>query len=92
MVLLCYLSVILPLRACFAVDLEPGDTAFLFEVFVDVVFVTDLVFNFRTAYMTPAGVLEVRRLSFLVQFFLKPFKDVTSTETSARDQMKGDLS
>jgi hypothetical protein len=67
-VLLCYLSVILPLRACFAVDLEPGDTAFLFEVFVDVVFVTDLVFNFRTAYMTPAGVLEVRSEDCLFLF------------------------
>ena len=60
MVLLCYLSVALPLRACFTVDIEPGDKAFWFEVFVDLVFITDLIFNFRTAYMTPAGVSPLR--------------------------------
>lgn len=58
--LLCYLSIVLPLRACFTVDIDVGDAAFYFEVFVDVIFITDLLLNFRTAYMTPSGVLEER--------------------------------
>jgi hypothetical protein len=88
-VLLCYLSVVLPVRACFAVDVGVGTMTFWFEVLLDFIFVADLVLNFRTAYMTSSGVLEERPRKiarhYLKSWFLfdllscLPFRYVTQT-------------
>ena len=58
--LLIYLATVLPLRACFAIDVPAGSPAFIFDVFTDIVFIVDLVLNFRTAYYDDEGILEER--------------------------------
>jgi len=58
--LLIYLATVLPLRACFAIDVPAASPAFVFDVFTDIVFIIDLLLNFRTAYYDDAGLLEER--------------------------------
>ena len=56
-----YLAVMLPVRSCFELDAgSPGDVVFYIDCLVDFLFVVDLIFNFRTAYYKPGGVLEER--------------------------------
>ena len=39
--LLIYLATVLPLRACFAIDVPAASPAFVFDVFTDIVFIID---------------------------------------------------
>lgn len=46
--LLVYIAIFVPWRICFNVDIEMWSATFLWEIFVDIYFWTDLVINFRT--------------------------------------------
>ena len=48
--LVVYLSVIMPFRICFANDAKQGTGIFWFEVTIELIFILDLVINFRTGY------------------------------------------
>ena len=48
--LIGYVSFVVPLRTCYDIMIDAGDTAFWIDLFVDLFFITDLVLNFRTAY------------------------------------------
>eukprot|EP01043_Picozoa_sp_COSAG02_P015947 COSAG02_NODE_691_length_18445_cov_23.541099_12_plen_784_part_00 len=58
--LLVYLCVVIPLRACFSIDILIGSTEFYVDTFADLVFVLDVVLNFRTAFVDEHGVVEER--------------------------------
>jgi hypothetical protein len=60
-VLLLYISVVLPLRLAFAVEVGPRDPGFWADLVADCFFAVDLVLNFRTAYHDAVtGVREER--------------------------------
>eukprot|EP01052_Picozoa_sp_SAG31_P044847 SAG31_NODE_7969_length_1552_cov_1.327598_1_plen_190_part_10 len=44
--LLGYVSCMVPLRSAFEIETEVGDTGFWIDLFVDIFFITDLVLNF----------------------------------------------
>jgi hypothetical protein len=46
---LLYVTALVPVRVAFAVDVDLGSGAWMFDVAVDVYFITDLILNFRTA-------------------------------------------
>ena len=48
------------MRACFNIDVPVGSFAFFVDVFADIIFVLDLLLNFRTAYVDEHGVMEER--------------------------------
>eukprot|EP01046_Picozoa_sp_COSAG06_P031131 COSAG06_NODE_3005_length_5969_cov_6.252300_2_plen_643_part_00 len=56
-VLLLYVAVLIPVRIGFFIEVEPGDVGFAMDVFVDMVFVLDILLNFRTGVIAPSGVL-----------------------------------
>ncbi len=58
--LLVYLCVVLPLRACFSIDITIGSMEFYVDTFADLVFVLDVLLNFRTAFVDEQGVMEER--------------------------------
>ena len=59
-VFLLYVSVAVPMRACFGIELVLGSFWFWFDVLVDLYFILDVIANFRTAIVLPSGVLEAR--------------------------------
>ena len=59
-VLLAYVALAVPYRMGFQKDVPFDTTWFWIEVVVDVYFMLDIWINFRTAYRTEEGVLEVR--------------------------------
>ena len=69
-VLLLYVSVTVPLRAGFEIDIELWSAAFFFDLFVDVYFVADLVMNFRTAHYDKHGMREERPIR-IATYYLK---------------------
>ena len=60
-ILLLYLLITVPLRVAFDVTIEIGTAAFWFDVFVDLYFIVDIVFNFRTAYFDKRGIIVIDR-------------------------------
>jgi CRP-like cAMP-binding protein len=59
-VAIIYISATVPLRICFGMAVRPGSLAFSFDVAVEIIFVIDVVLNFRTAFVDATGVLEER--------------------------------
>ena len=59
-VLLLYVTVVVPLRVCFGIAVEIWSFKFFIEVLVDSFFVADLALNFRIAYYDENGVRESR--------------------------------
>jgi Ca2+-binding EF-hand superfamily protein len=59
-ILLLYVSIIVPLRAGFQIATPLWTFAFFFDAFVDVYFIVDLGLNFRTAYYRRDGTREDR--------------------------------
>jgi hypothetical protein len=49
-ILLLYVSIVVPIRAGFSIDTELFGPAFWVDAFVDAYFVVDIIANFRTAY------------------------------------------
>eukprot|EP01052_Picozoa_sp_SAG31_P010821 SAG31_NODE_602_length_13638_cov_32.936037_3_plen_108_part_00 len=49
--LLLYVAFATPYRVCFAINTTVTDASFWLNVFVDTVFILDIVLNFRTAYI-----------------------------------------
>ena len=60
MFLILYSAVMVPFRICFASEAEGWDWAF--DVFLDLVFITDVAFNFNTAYEDSTMWVVNRRL------------------------------
>ena len=58
--LLLYISVAVPIRAGFEVDVALWSATFFVDAVIDVYFVCDIVLNFRTAYYTKGGIREDR--------------------------------
>ena len=58
-VFLLYVSVTVPYRACFEVDVELFSKTWFWDTMIDVYFVSDIVLNFRTAYVNSKGIREV---------------------------------
>ena len=58
--MLLYVSVTVPLRAGFQLDVDLWSASFWVDVIVDVFFVLDMFLNFRTAYYDRAGLREDR--------------------------------
>lgn len=50
----CYF---VPIRTCFSVEVELWTGEFWWDVVVDIYFMTDLVFNFRTAFVNHKGIM-----------------------------------
>jgi Ca2+-binding EF-hand superfamily protein len=61
LLLLICVSVLVPLRSCFEVEVEPFSGAWFFDLFTDVYFVVDLFLNFFTAYYDDKGMREFRK-------------------------------
>eukprot|EP01043_Picozoa_sp_COSAG02_P037749 COSAG02_NODE_2855_length_7889_cov_3.123363_8_plen_306_part_00 len=78
--LLLYISVVVPIRAGFEVDVALWSTSFFVDAAIDIYFVCDLVLNFRTAYYTKGGIREDRP-SAICRNYLKGwfFVDFAST-------------
>ena len=61
-VLLMYVSIVVPLRACFELELvELWSSTFFIDLFVDLFFIIDVYMNFRTAYYLSDGTREARK-------------------------------
>ena len=59
-IMLLYVTVTVPLRVCFGVDIDMWSFAFFVELLVDLFFVMDVGLNFRTAYRDENGFRENR--------------------------------
>ena len=64
--LLVYVAVMVPLRMGFSMEVEGGSAGWTVELIVDLYFIADIVFNFRTGTYDSDGVLiydrpEIRR-------------------------------
>ena len=59
MLLLMYVLISVPLRLAFSIDAECGTPGFFIDLCVDVYFICDIFFNFRTAIYDKEGVLEL---------------------------------
>mmetsp|Transcript_34141 Transcript_34141/g.44068 ORF Transcript_34141/g.44068 Transcript_34141/m.44068 type:complete len:456 (+) Transcript_34141:104-1471(+) len=49
--LLVYLSVVMPFKMCFNFDSKPMSIMFLWELMIDIIFMCDIILNFRTGYL-----------------------------------------
>lgn len=70
LIFLLYVSVTVPLRTCFEIDVPVGSFWFFVDNVVDVYFITDMVLQFRTAYTRPNGEREDRP-SKITEHYLK---------------------
>ena len=68
-VLLLYVSIMVPVRASFDVDVPLWSFAFFFDMAVDLFFMIDVFLNFRTAYYNADGSRE-ERLSQIAKYYL----------------------
>ena len=59
-ILLLYVSITVPLRAGFEIDIELWSVGFFVDLFVDCYFIADLIMNFRTAHYDKHGMREER--------------------------------
>jgi hypothetical protein len=69
-VLLFYIAVLVPYRIGFDVDAEPWEFSFIFDIFVDVYFIVDMVLICSTAVLDSEGYLIWRR-NGVVKIYLK---------------------
>ena len=58
-VALLYVTLLVPVRVAFSVDIPLGSGAWWIDLVVDVYFIADLCLNFRTAVWLPNGQLQV---------------------------------
>ena len=56
MVFLFYITWTVPLRACFALDVDIGSGEWVLDTFVDLYFITDLCLNLTTSYYDVNGI------------------------------------
>lgn len=59
-VMLLYVTLTVPLRVCFGIDIELWTTTFWIELVVDMFFVCDVFLNFRTSFYDANGFRENR--------------------------------
>ena len=59
-IMLLYVSAVVPLRVCFGVDIDLWSATFFIEAIVDLFFIVDVGLNFRTAYYDENGLRESR--------------------------------
>ena len=59
-IFLLFVTATVPLRACFAVDVDIWSAEFYVDLVIDVFFITDVVINFRTAFFDHNGFREYR--------------------------------
>jgi hypothetical protein len=57
-VLLTYVAVCVPYRIGFEHNTHPWEKMFIFDIFVDLYFVLDIVMSFRTAFYSEHGDIE----------------------------------
>jgi len=69
-VLLLYVAVSVPLRACFDIDVDLWTFAFWFDACVDIYFIVDVVLNFRTSFFDENGFRE-ERPGKMARYYLK---------------------
>ena len=55
---LCYISIFVPLRVCFDIDVPVGSLSFWIDSLVDVYFIVDLFLQFRTSFERDDGLME----------------------------------
>eukprot|EP01048_Picozoa_sp_COSAG05_P006594 COSAG05_NODE_436_length_9838_cov_49.389876_13_plen_363_part_00 len=67
--LLLYISAVVPFRLGFDIDAEPWEFFFVFDIFVDVYFIIDMVFNFTTCIIDEDGNLTSDRLGIAKAYF-----------------------
>eukprot|EP01047_Picozoa_sp_COSAG01_P067185 COSAG01_NODE_9431_length_2448_cov_1.225202_3_plen_543_part_01 len=60
MLFLLFVTVTVPLRACFDVDVPLWSVGFLIDLAVDIFFIVDVFLNFRTAFYDKHGFREIR--------------------------------
>ena len=74
---LLYVCGTVPFRTSMGISIEWHQTAFWIDVVVDIYFIIDLIFGFKTAYWTGGGILEVDpraiRNNYLRSWFLIDF-------------------
>ena len=59
-VFLLYVTVMVPLRSCFSVDVPLGSVGFYIDLVVDLFFIADVIVNLRTAFYDKNGFRENR--------------------------------
>eukprot|EP01048_Picozoa_sp_COSAG05_P014567 COSAG05_NODE_1663_length_4312_cov_16.465243_7_plen_100_part_00 len=57
-VLLLFVTATVPLRACFAIDVELWTLSFFVDLVIDVFFIVDVAINFRTSFYDHNGFRE----------------------------------
>eukprot|EP01043_Picozoa_sp_COSAG02_P010048 COSAG02_NODE_347_length_24085_cov_23.240724_12_plen_981_part_00 len=67
-VLLLYVAIVIPLRACFDMDVELWSGMFWWDVIVDVFFICDVGLNFRTSFFDKNGFREERPRKMAIQY------------------------
>lgn len=72
MVMLLYLAISMPFRVGFAYDATPGSFLFGFEFLLDLLFIVDVILNFRTGYFRTDGTVEMNYAK-VMKNYLKGF-------------------
>ncbi|GBG29142.1 Potassium voltage-gated channel protein eag [Hondaea fermentalgiana] len=60
LILVIYIALITPVRIGFELDTIPGTGMFIWEQFIDVFFLLDILLNFRTGFVRKDGALEMQ--------------------------------
>ena len=68
MVLIFYVALVQPVRFGFGWESEIGSGFWYFETFVDMVFLGDLLLNFRTGYINNRGKMELRTSKIAIHY------------------------
>ena len=69
--LLLYVAIMVPLRMGFDMEAEIGDGDWWVELFVDMYFISDIVFNFRTGVYDSDGVLITDRAKIRRKYLVR---------------------
>ena len=69
--LLLYVAIMVPLRMGFDMEAEIGDGDWWVELFVDMYFISDIVFNFRTGVYDSDGVLITDRTKIRRKYLVR---------------------
>ena len=57
LLLLGYVAFLIPMRIGFFVEVKPGDGGFAMDVVTDIIFVLDIILNFRTGVISESGLM-----------------------------------
>eukprot|EP01043_Picozoa_sp_COSAG02_P010971 COSAG02_NODE_397_length_23124_cov_439.255635_13_plen_965_part_00 len=67
-VLLLYVAIVIPLRACFDLNVDLWSAMFWWDVIVDVFFICDVGLNFRTSFFDSNGFREERPKKMAIHY------------------------